>query len=187
MHAHLSVPLTVQDDHNCLLASIKSTFDDLPKKLRRKTGWYEGNEKELDELIAARNATNRKCACSKTAADHDNLRRTRKALKKAKVKSRNEWWLTQLSNVNASVLPGKRDSKHPGDTWRTTARMSKGSTRWRERAFKNVRDIHKWPAGEKPRGKRYLSLRLFPIRLLPHSQPPRKRHHPSNAPATPTS
>jgi hypothetical protein len=67
MHAHLPAPLTVQDDHDCLLASIESTFADLPKKLRRKTGWYEGNEKELDELIAARNAANRKYACSKNS------------------------------------------------------------------------------------------------------------------------
>ena len=74
MHAHLSAPLTVQDEHGCLLASIGATFDDLPKKLRRKTGWYEGNEKELDELIAARNAANRKYASSKTVNDHETLK-----------------------------------------------------------------------------------------------------------------
>jgi hypothetical protein len=130
-----------QDEHDCLLVSITSTFDDLPKKLRRKAVWCEGNEKGLDELIASRNVANCKHASPKPVEDHEKLRRARKELKRAKIRSRDAWWLAQLLNVNVSVLPGKRDSKRPGDIWRTTTRMSKGSTRRRERTFKNVRDM----------------------------------------------
>jgi hypothetical protein len=122
------------------MAATDTTIRNLPPKTRPKTGWYEGNEKTLDKLIATRNAATRNHAKRKTKSSHDRLKEARTKLKKAKKQCKMAWWLTQLANVNASVNPGPRDHKHPGSIWKTAARIKKGTRRWRPRDFKNVRD-----------------------------------------------
>ena len=129
-----------EDDYKRIKAAVEIVIEKLPTKEKVKSGWCDLNFSYIANAVEERNAASRAHANTKTTEAKETLTKTRKLLKKLKVKAKNEWMLKEISISNESVLPGRGDRKSEKSMWRLAQRLQNGLDKWRTWSDSNVRD-----------------------------------------------
>jgi hypothetical protein len=127
------------NEYNKLMTAVQSVLQNIPPAKRKKAGWCDTNQHQLQSSIHERDAACLIFAQTKTEEAKVHLHNVRSILKKKKQKAKNDWILQQLGQCNESVLPALGDRKNPYAIWKLATKLNNGLDKWRTWSVSNVK------------------------------------------------